>query len=119
MADYIHQKFEEACKVLDGEVKHNAVTTICEIHPHDTATVQIVLQNGSLKEINAENELANTVIRYPFPGDKIREINVREDKKLVFIALAGNDTCTITRLPRIVKGSCVISGRTVDFAFDP
>lgn len=119
MADVIREKFSEACKVLDGNLKEDSVETICEIHPHDAATVQIVLSNSSLKEISAENELANTVIRYPFPGEKIRDIKIRRDKKLVFIALSGNNTCTIIRLPRIVRGSCVIDGKVVEFSFDP
>ena len=110
---------EKACETLGGRIEKTSVETKCVIEPHNKGRVTITLENGSLKEIFAENELASTVIRYPFPGENIRDIKIRSDKKLVFVSLSSGNTCSFTRLPRIVRGSCVIDGRTVDFSFDP
>ena len=119
MADYIHDQFRKACETLGGRIEKTSVETKCVIEPHNKGRVTITLENGSLKEIFAENELASTEIRYPFPGENIRDIKIRSDKKLVFVSLSSGNTCSFTRLPRIVRGSCVIDGRTVDFSFDP
>jgi len=119
VADYIHDKFRKACETLGGKIEQTAVETICIIEPHNHGSVKITLTNGSLKEIYAENELASTNIEYPFPGDKIRDIQIREDKKLVNILLVNGNTCSLTRLPKIVRGTCVLGGRSVSFSFDP
>jgi len=114
-----NNSFEDACELLGGTLKRTGPDTVCEISPHDKATVQIVVTDGALKEVSASNELANTHITYPTPGEKIENIKLRRDKKLVHFTFHSGNSCTFTRLPRIVRGTCVIDSRVVTFAFDP
>lgn len=111
--------FNKACEVLGGEVQESSVGHTCVIKPHNKATIKIETINSHLKSISAENEGASTYIDFPFPGEKVAKVSYNEHKRLAVFTLAGGGTCSFTRLPRIVRGVCIIGGRTVEFSFDP
>jgi len=117
--DPVLDQFEKACSVLGGVVESQSYGYVCKIHPHEKGTVSIVNIGGHIKEIYAENETASTSIRIPFPGAKIKKIVTNEKKKMVFVQMDGSDSCTLYRQPRIVRASCVLGGRIVEFSFDP
>ena len=116
--DALKKRFEDACKALDGTMKRQGIEDVCEVRPHETALIKVIMHKNDLLEISAENELASTVIRY-VQGRPVVKITVNKDKKYVLFTMLGGDTCSLERQPKIIRGSCFFDGRTVDFSFDP
>lgn len=119
MAEFTRDRFIKACEILGGKVEKKGPEDVCEIRPHENGLIQIILNDNRLREIFATNELANTSIRFPAPGTPIAEIRSNEEKRTAFFRLIDKNTCTLTRLPKIVEGVCIINGKIVEFRFDP